>query len=189
MAHCPDRAGPPVAVRTDEGYQYLLDSYLEPALGALPLGKLTPMAVRTWHAELVRDAPQSVAPKAYRLLHAILVTAADDGLIGTNPCRIKGASSEHTAERPMLGVADVATLAEVIEPHWKALVLLAAYGGLRFGELMGLRRRDVDLLHGVVAVGSQLVELSGDNRSEPTVPCSLRPAGGGSPCRPLSSGR
>ncbi len=38
-------------------------------------------------------------------------------------------------------------------------MLLAAYGELRFGELVGLRRRDVDALHRQVIVAEQLIEL------------------------------
>jgi hypothetical protein len=38
--------------------------------------------------------------KAYRLFKAILNTAVDDGLIRRNPCRIKGAGQEKSAERP-----------------------------------------------------------------------------------------
>jgi len=41
------------------------------------------------------------------------------------------------------------------------MVELAAYRGLRFGELAGLRRRRVDLLHGTIAVEENGVELAG----------------------------
>ena len=42
-----------------------------------------------------------------------------------------------------------------------ALVLLAAFGGLRWGELTGLRRRRVDLLHRTVTVAEILTEVNG----------------------------
>ena len=38
------------------------------------------------------------------------------------------------------------------------LVVLAAWSGLRWGELAGLTRRRVDLLHGTITVVEQLVE-------------------------------
>jgi integrase len=149
------------APRTTESYRYLLSRYLLPTFAAMPLTKITPQAVRAWHTKLIRTAPTSVAPKSYRLLHAILTTATADSVIGANPCRIKGAGSERTGERPTLGTAEVTALAESIEPRWRAMVLLAAYGSLRFGELVGLRRRDVDLLDGVIIVNEQLIELAG----------------------------
>ena len=37
--------------------------------------------------------------KAYRLLHAIMNTAVEDGLIRRNPCRIKGAGQEYSQEQ------------------------------------------------------------------------------------------
>ena len=49
--------------------------------------------------------------------------------------------------------AEVATLADAIAPRYRALVLVGAYGGLRIGELAGLRRSRVDLLRGTVHGG------------------------------------
>jgi integrase len=42
-----------------------------------------------------------------------------------------------------------------------ALVLVAAFGGLRWGELAGLRRKRVDLERGTVTVAEQLLEVNG----------------------------
>jgi len=42
----------------------------------------------------------------------------------------------------------VGTLAATIDPAYRALVLLGAYGGLRLGEMLPLRRNRVDLLQG-----------------------------------------
>ncbi|WP_203994519.1 tyrosine-type recombinase/integrase [Sphaerisporangium rufum] len=85
----------------------------------------------------------------------------DDQLIKRNPCRIKGAGQENSAERPVLTVAQVYRLADAIEPRFRALVLLATFGSLRWGELTGLRRRDVDLTVGTVRVERQLIRVTG----------------------------
>jgi integrase len=86
------------------------------------------------------------AAKAYRLLRAILNTAVrEDGLIAENPCRIPGYDKEDSAERPVGTVPLVLTLADLIERRYRALVLLAAFTGLRWGELVALRASDVDL--------------------------------------------
>jgi hypothetical protein len=53
----------------------------------------------------------TVTAKAYRLLRAILMTAVDDEILIRNPCRIRGAGSEPTPERPVLSVAQVFDLA------------------------------------------------------------------------------
>ena len=99
--------------------------------------------------------------KAYRLLKAILNTATDDGLIRRNPCRIKGASVEKSPERPVLVIRQVFDLAEVVGVRYRALVLLAVFGGLRWGELAALRRCDIDLEAGTVRVFRQLAEQRG----------------------------
>ena len=58
-------------------------------------------------------------------------------------------------------VAQIAALAEAVGPRYRALVLVAAYGGLRWGELVGLKVKRVDLLHGRVTVAEQVAEVNG----------------------------
>jgi len=99
--------------------------------------------------------------KAYRLLKAIMNTATDDGLITRNPGRIKGAGQERSPERPVLTVTQVFTLADAINPRYRALVLLAVFAGLRWGELAALRRCDTDLDVQAVRVVRQLIEVRG----------------------------
>jgi integrase len=52
-------------------------------------------------------------------------------------------------------------LATKVPERYSALVLVAAYGGLRWGELANLRRRHVDAGRGTVRVVEQVVELRG----------------------------
>ena len=47
---------------------------------------------------------------------------------------------------------EVRALAEKIDPHYRVLIYVAAYTGRRSGELLALRRQDVDLLRGVLHV-------------------------------------
>jgi integrase len=90
---------------------------------------------------------------------SVLNTALDDDLIrGRNPCRIKGADKEHAAERPTASVEQVYAIAEAVKDWHRARVLTAALTGLRWGELMGLRRRHVDLDGGFLEVRGSLVE-------------------------------
>ena len=44
-----------------------------------------------------------------------------------------------------LTVAEVRRLATAVGPGYRALILLGAYGGLRIGEMAGLRRKRLDL--------------------------------------------
>lgn len=132
--------------RTTELYEGLLRNHIDPHLGIMMLVDLTAARVRMWRTGLVNNGtgPTTVA-KAYRFLRAVLNTAVDDEIIRRNPCRIKGAGQETAPERPVITLAEVFTLAAHIQPRYRALVLLAAFGQLRFGELGGLRRSHLTL--------------------------------------------
>jgi len=102
--------------------------------------------------------PVTVA-KSYRLLHAILETASDDQLIRRNPCRIDGAGKEESAEREIASLPAVFAVADAVPVRYRLLVLLATFGSLRWGELVGLRRENVDMGACVVRVIETTAEL------------------------------
>jgi integrase len=138
--------------KTAQLYELLLRLHLAPTFGPMNIADIRQEDVRAWRAAQLRTGPQQERPfgpvtvaKAYRLLRAILNTALRDKRIRENPCQIKGADKEPTVERPVLSVPEVYRLAEAIEPRYRALVLLATFGNLRWGELAGLRRRNLDL--------------------------------------------
>jgi integrase len=126
------------------------------------VGKLTPELVREWRAALLASGvSESATAKAYRLLRAVLMTAADDRIIPRNPCRIRGAGDEKPAERPVLTIAQVFELAGLMKhSRYRALVLLATFASLRWGEAIALRRADIDLDRRTVTVSRQYIELT-----------------------------
>ena len=155
--------GRPLAPRTLERYDGVLRTHIFPTLGAVELRHMTPAIVRAWYGSVTKSdhaGPATIA-KAYRLLHAFCATAVADELIARNPCAIPGASVETNAERPVATLSQVYDLADIIAPRWRALVLLATFCGLRFGELAGLRKDMLDLLHASVTVVEDLDELDG----------------------------
>jgi integrase len=84
--------------------------------------------------------------KAYRLLHAIFETAAeDDRIIPRNPCHIDGAGKEESDERQIVPLPVVFEIAKAVPARYHALVLLATFADMRWGELAGLRRENLDL--------------------------------------------
>lgn len=144
-------------------YEGELRLHILPVLGDIELARLSPSDVRNWHAAMSKKAkpgPVGVA-KCYRLLRAILNTAVDDELIAKNPCSIKNAGVERSPERPIATVPELETLAAVMEPRFKAMLLLAAWCSLRLGELLGLTRSSIDLLHGTIRVTGQRQEVKG----------------------------
>lgn len=153
---------PTLRPRTRELYECELRLHILPFLGTTEIGRVTTSRVRSWHAELLnagRPGPTTVA-KCYRLLRSILGTAVEDGLLVKNPCIIKGAGVEHHPERPVASVEDVFRLADAIAPRFRAMVLVAAFTGLRLGELLGMTRGSVDLEEGTITVTGQIQELA-----------------------------
>ncbi len=153
--------------RTEELYRGLLRNHLLPAFGNRAIGSIREPEIRRWHKErLIRGAGSSpsfgsvTVAKAYRLLHAIMATAADDGLIRRNPCRIKGAGQEDSPERPVVPVASLVELLDRIPVRYRAMLLLATLASLRFGELAALRRCDIDLERCCVQVARSLVQMN-----------------------------
>jgi integrase len=132
--------------RTWEEYLSLWRHHVEPYLGQVELAELSTDTIRSWRVALLRDGrSEDRTAKAYRLVRAILSTAVDDGRIRRNPCRIKGAGEHRAAERSTASVRQVYALAERMPERFRALVRAAAFTGLRWGELIALRRCDVDL--------------------------------------------
>lgn len=151
---------PSLRPKTIQLYRYLLRRHVEP--GFTTIGNITEADVRRWRANLLDAGVSPVTTaKAYGLLKAILATAVADGLIRHNPCRVKGAGNEQSPERLLLSIAQVRALAEACGPRYRAMILLACFGGLRWGELVALCRRDIDTATATVRINRQLTEARG----------------------------
>jgi integrase len=138
-------------------YTGLLRCHIAPHFEHVTAAEVTLARVRRWRRKLLDSGVSEVtAAKAYRLLRAVFNTALDDGLIRRNPCRIKGAGTEHSPERPVLTVIQVYALADAVGLRYRALILLAAFTSLRWGELAALRPGDIDLDARTVRVTRQL---------------------------------
>lgn len=141
--------------------------HIYPTLGQVKLGDLRSEVVRRWYDALVAKRVSEggtvglVPAKSYRLLSAVLRTAADDELIRANPCTLRGAGVEHSDERPLVEPDQIRLLVSCLPDRWQAMALTAAWCGLRFGELVGLQRRHVDLLHGTLSVERTVAEVDG----------------------------
>jgi integrase len=140
----------------------VLRHHLRPTFGSYPLARIDALVVRTWLAKLEAEGVgQATRAKAYRLLSRILAAAVEARYLAVNPCTIRRAASDGSPEMRIATVEQVATIADQVPPRYRALVLLAAFGGLRWGELAGLRRKRIDLDRGTVTVAEQLLEVNG----------------------------
>lgn len=109
----------------------------------------------------VEDAGRTTTAAAYRILRTILNTAVRERLIQANPCQIPNAGTPQHRERSIASPLEVQQLAQLMPPELTAAVTLAAWSGLRYGELFALARRHVNLEAGTVQVERALLCVSG----------------------------
>ena len=147
--------------RTRETYQRILERHLVPAFGDRQLAAITPQMVRDWYAELLIGRP-TMRSQCYALLRAVMNTAVADELVDANPCRIRGAGSTQRVKkiRPA-SVAELAELTAAMPDRLKLAVPLASWCALRFGEMIELRRGDIDLVDEVIRIRRSAVKVKG----------------------------
>jgi integrase len=147
--------------RTRDHYGKLLGAHILPTFAGLPIRRVTPAAVREWHANTALSTP-TIRAHAYMLLKTICATAVADDLLPANPCRIRGAGQAKRVSRTEPAALDeLATLVEAMPQRYRLMVLLAAWCGLRFGELTELRGKDVDTKAGVLKIRRAVVWVDG----------------------------
>jgi integrase len=136
-----------------------LRTHVLPAFGELPIARIEQVDVRRLIADLIAGgaAPGTVrgARKVARLVFA---SAAGSGAIKVNPCDgVRVPRSDHH-EMMFLSTSQIEALAEAINPPYGVLIRLAAYTGLRAGEIGALRVGRLDLLRRRIEVVESLAE-------------------------------
>jgi integrase len=137
-------------------------SYLNPALGHIPLARLTPSDVERMTTELIASgrSPRT-ASHARVILRRALADALRDGAVPRNVASL--ARPPHVVSRTIepgrdyLPATQLRTLLEAVREHpLGPLVTLAATTGLRQGELLGLTWPDFDSEAGTLTVRRSL---------------------------------
>jgi len=149
----------PSTLARDLGY---LNRYIVPTFGPVRLGEIDHAQVRTWVAGLsARGLSPATVTLAAGILKKVMGTAVTAGLLASSPCVGVKVPRIEREEMRFLTPAEITTLADAIAPAFRALVLLGGYGGLRIGEMLGLRAKSVDLLRARVDVVEIMTEVSG----------------------------
>lgn len=148
--------------KTRSHYVDLLDRLILPTLGDLRLSTITDQHVEDWHRALGSSTPTYRA-HAYGLLRTIMGTAVERRMIAASPCRIRGAgASRRRRGIEPASLEEIAAIVDHMPDRYRAMVLVAAWCGLRFGEITELRRKDVDLARGVIRVSRAVTRVDGE---------------------------
>ncbi len=124
-----------------------------PRLGHLPLTSIRRHHIKALVLQLNATlAPRSVAD-VLMVLSLVLGEPVEDRRITHNPCRGVRVAAGPRPERPVATPAQVhAIAARIPRPIDHAMVITAAYTGMRWGELAGLSRDNLDLDTGVIRI-------------------------------------
>ena len=138
-------------------------SHIRPAFGDTPLNKLDRTSLRSWLARLGSPQGANLAPatihKVVQILNKTVNAAFEDRLIPHNPvAKLPLPKIEHQEMR-FLTSQELWRLADAMDPRYRAFVLVAGFGGLRLGELLGLRWARVDLEGQRIRVTETLVDV------------------------------
>ena len=161
------RSGEPLKPRTLDLYGGLLEKQILPVLGAMPLAGITADDVDEWHAKLLPYAPTRRA-HTYALLSTIMRSASTGRhpLIAESPCQIPHATRVTRRFEPKPATPEqIAVIVENMPDKYRALILLAAWCSLHWGEVSELRCKDLDLKAMTVRVERAVVWRKG----QPTV--------------------
>lgn len=142
-------------------YERDLRLHLLPAFGDTPLASITPRDVRVWLSTATATGTSASAiNRRFRVLRMVLNAAVANEVIARSPCKAVKPPPPPREEVRFLSAVQVWELAEATHPWFRTWVYFAAYTGLRWSEMLGLRRKDVDLLRRVVRVEQQLIEVN-----------------------------
>lgn len=142
--------------------QSLLRTLVLPTFGRMPLWSIDVNEVEKWVGKLVDQgyAPATIH-KAFQILGGVLRSAVrakrlgNDVTIGVSLPRLE------RRERRFLTAEEILALAKVIDPRYRLMVLLGGFGGLRFGEVAGLRASSLGSRARTVTVRETVTHVSG----------------------------
>ena len=150
-----------VSARTIETDR-LAHKRVAPWIGDIPLARITPHQLRRLTSELVAKgyAPETVA-RTMRWVKLTLNQAVRDQRILSSPGDgVQLPTSRRTPMR-LLDANQVNELSASLPDRYRSLPVIAAYTGMRWGELAGLQVSSIDMHRQRLSVRSSLIEASG----------------------------
>jgi len=168
-----------LATRSYERYAVIVRQHLIPALGNLPIAKLAPANIQAFYNQLAVDGrkdgqPGALAPRSRRQIHRVLSAALsraiEQQVLPRNPADVfkRRLPKVEPKEMTVLTAEQSAMLlhhARDTALYWPILIALAT--GMRRGEILALRWKNVDLDTGNVRVMESLEQTRGELRFKP----------------------
>ena len=155
--------------KTIAGYDHILRKHVLPRFGNQPIHSIRPDLIQAWVGELSQGPPRrnpTTVRNIYAVLRGLMKFAVERRYIATNPCeavRLPKRRNRQAKRHLYLTPQEVNELSANLPAPYDTAVYVAAYCGLRAGELWALRREDIDLLNGTISVSRALKEVYSSN--------------------------
>lgn len=156
---------------TWESYRYQVEGHIISALGHLKLAQLQTAHIQRLYNDKLNSGrldgkEGGLSPKSVRYIHTVIHSALEqakkEGMITINPSDAVRLPKLEQKEIKYLDTAEVAIfLAMAKESKHFAAFYLALNTGMRRGELLGLRWKDIDFIVKQLTVNQGLVRISG----------------------------
>jgi integrase len=173
--------------KSHERYSEIVENYLVPEIGALPILKLTPPHIQTLYNKLAtggrRDGKEgglSAASRRYvhRVLRSALSRAVEQGVTVRNPAdvfRKRLPKVEHKEITTLTESHSAKVLSALTSSYLYAPTLLSLASGMRRGEVLAIRWKNVDLERNTVRIVESLEQTKiGGLRFKPTKTNKMR---------------
>lgn len=134
--------------------------HVAPRWSTVAVADIDVLGVESWVAKMGRNGSGATTViRALGVLSGILDDAVKARRLAINPAKgVENLPRKSAKRHVYLSADDVAALAEAAGVH-RPLVLVLAYCGLRWGEAIGLRVRDVEFLRRRLSVVDNAVQL------------------------------
>jgi integrase len=152
-----------IRIGTYRGYRGYLDKHILPALGRIPIQKLTPQHVQAFYT---RKQQEGLSAKSINNIHGMLHKALDHavrwGLVPRNVCDAVSLPKQTRHEIQPLTEKQAQQLLVVARGHsLEGLLTLAVTTGMRSGELLALKWQDINFDTGSLHIRRSMGYISG----------------------------
>lgn len=132
---------------TSEWLQTIIDKRIIPAWGDTRLEDITALSIQHWVNGMTSQGLSARTVQAYYgVLRTMLSQAVVYGKLPATPCaeRAVRLPTLSKTEPVLLSVEDMELLEQAAPARYKAMISVACWTGLRWGELAGLRWQDIE---------------------------------------------
>ncbi|WP_425839930.1 tyrosine-type recombinase/integrase [Microbacterium sp. PA5] len=133
--------------------------HVKPRWGHYAVGAITKREVEAWLLELGKRRSHTTVARARDLLAGIFDDAIEDNRVLKNPARGHTIKKKPLPDEVFLSHAQVDALARA--SRYADLICFLAYTGLRWGEVIALRVRNVDLDRRRIVIRESVTEVNG----------------------------